>query len=190
HIETIAEFSGKHAGSTEAHLPDRVRVVKEYRHLVFEKTARPHQSERHLQANPFPLFRYTLKGYGTYHIHEIKKELTIRPHFTPLSQTEMKTGKNIAFFDERKLDFPLLIRNVEPGDRFRPINSHGTQKLKKYFIDHKIPKSIRYVTPIIECHDRIIWVVGHRIDESVKVDETTRQIVRMEVSLAFGDEND
>ncbi|MBW2179682.1 MAG: tRNA lysidine(34) synthetase TilS, partial [Deltaproteobacteria bacterium] len=60
----------------------------------------------------------------------------------------------------------------------------GTQKVKKYFIDHKIPKNIRANIPVLLSDEKIIWVVGHRIDETVKVTSTTRNVLKAELFLA------
>jgi tRNA(Ile)-lysidine synthase len=189
HIEAVMKIEGANDGLKVLHLPNRVRVEKEYENLSFEKISERKKSGRPCLEKTSTSFRYIVKRYGTTNIIELGKQLSIELHRSLLFSGEMKIGNNIAFFDGDKIDFPLLIRNIEPGDRFRPVGLFGTQKLKKYFIDHKVPKRDREVTPVIVCRDRIIWVAGHRIDESVKVDETTRRIVRMELSLDFEKEN-
>jgi tRNA(Ile)-lysidine synthase len=95
-----------------------------------------------------------------------------------------RTGQRTVFFDKNKLSFPLTIRNFRPGDRFRPLGMTGTQKVKKYFIDKKIPRKERYRCPILLSQGKIIWVVGHRIDESVKVIPSTRKVLKVELFLA------
>jgi tRNA(Ile)-lysidine synthase len=108
--------------------------------------------------------------------------------FTEAQKCDLKeikqSGQQNAFLDYDKLCFPLILRNVMPGDRFTPLGMSGSQKLKKYFIDHKIPKNMRAMIPVLLSNGKIIWVVGHRIDEAVKVTSTTRNILKAELLLA------
>jgi len=93
-------------------------------------------------------------------------------------------GHNVAFFDTDKLSFPLVLRNFRPGDRFQPFGMSGTQKVKKYFINNKVTRAQRAKCPILLSREKIMWVVGYRIDDFFKVKQSTRNILKMEVSLA------
>jgi tRNA(Ile)-lysidine synthase len=95
-----------------------------------------------------------------------------------------RTGQNTGFFDRDSLSFPLVLRNFRPGDRFKPLGMTGTQKLKKYFINQKVSRKERAKCPILVCQGKIIWVVGHRIDESVKVMPSTQNVLKVELLLA------
>jgi tRNA(Ile)-lysidine synthase len=57
----------------------------------------------------------------------------------------------------------------------------GTQKLKEFFIDHKIPNFERPRIPLLISGEMIAWIVGYRIDERVKVTEKTQRILKVEV---------
>jgi tRNA(Ile)-lysidine synthase len=73
------------------------------------------------------------------------------------------------------------MRNFRPGDRFQPLGVRGEQKLKEFFIDHKVPRYERPGVPLLISGERVVWVVGHRISDKVKVDEETKKILRVEV---------
>jgi tRNA(Ile)-lysidine synthase len=73
------------------------------------------------------------------------------------------------------------MRNFRPGDRFQPLGVKGTQKLKEFFIDHKIPRFERPKIPLLIAGEVIAWVVDYRIDERVKVTEKTERVLRVEV---------
>jgi tRNA(Ile)-lysidine synthase len=90
-------------------------------------------------------------------------------------------GGDTACFDFEELQFPLKIRSFRPGDRFRPLGVRGTQKVKAFFIDHKVPRFERERVPLLVSGERIIWVIGHRIDDGVKVTSKTRRILKVEV---------
>ena len=83
-----------------------------------------------------------------------------------------------------KIRFPLVIRNVRPGDRFSPLGLSGSQKLKKFFIDHKISRSARGKCPIVLSQHRIIWIAGYRLDNYAKLGPQTRRILKAELLLA------
>jgi tRNA(Ile)-lysidine synthase len=59
----------------------------------------------------------------------------------------------------------------------------GTQKLKKFFIDKKVPRKERLRCPLVLCRGKIIWVGGFRIDESVKVKPSTKNVLKIELFL-------
>ena len=104
----------------------------------------------------------------------------------PIEQVSdwQKTERQIVFMDRDKLSFPLVIRNFRRGDRFSPLGIRGHQKLKKYFIDHKISRTDRMKCPIILSRNKIIWVAGHRLDNAVKIDSQTRRVLKAELLLA------
>ena len=86
-----------------------------------------------------------------------------------------------AYIDADRVRFPVTIRNRRPGDRFSPLGTSGTQKLKKYFCDHKIPPRRRQSCPLLLSEDRIVWVAGERIDNTVKLTAATRRVLKAEL---------
>ncbi len=79
------------------------------------------------------------------------------------------------------LKFPLILRNIQPGDRFSPLGVAGTQKIQKYFIDHKIDRSERRQCPVLLSGNRVVWLAGHRISGHFKVTPSTRRVLRIEI---------
>jgi tRNA(Ile)-lysidine synthase len=73
------------------------------------------------------------------------------------------------------------MRNFRPGDRFDPLGVKGIQKLKEFFIDHKVPRVERPKVPLLVSGERIVWVVGYRIDERVKVTEKIKKVLVVKV---------
>ena len=131
-----------------------------------------------------PDYEYRLPGPGEIFI----KEAAFKIRFSELSMENgsdwRHSGHRVAFFDMDKINFPLAIRNFCPGDRFSPLGTSGTQKLKKFFIDHKVSRTERTQCPIVLSRNKIIWVAGYRIDNSVKIDPQTRRMLKAELSLA------
>lgn len=69
---------------------------------------------------------------------------------------------------------PLLIRGPVAGDRFEPLGMGGkATPLNDFFRGRRIPLSVRTSTPLLCDRLGIIWVIGHRICDRVKVGTAT-----------------
>jgi len=101
---------------------------------------------------------------------------------TPPPKDVYGTGQQTAFFDMDQLRFPLTVRNFRPGDRLVPMGLNGTQKVKKIFIDRKIPRENRPRYPILLCGDSLLWVAGLRQSELGKITPSTRRWLKVEMS--------
>ena len=128
-----------------------------------------------------PPFEIELSVPGRTFIKEIGKEVMIEETCRDDKFKVLNVLHNTALLDYRNLQFPLKMRNFRSGDRFRPLGLKGTQKLKEFFIDHKIPRFERPKIPLLISGEMIAWIVGYRIDERVKVTEKTQRVLRLEV---------
>lgn len=87
------------------------------------------------------------------------------------------------WFDYDKIKYNLKVRNRRSGDVIAVKGIDGDKKLKKYFIDCKIPKEERDKVPLLADGSQIIWIIGHRISESYKVTESTKKILEVKYYL-------
>jgi len=88
---------------------------------------------------------------------------------------------SVACFDAQAVSFPLMVRNVRPGDRFIPLGMTGSQKVKDFFINKKVSRLERQRTPLVWSGEMLIWVVGHRIHDAAKVKTNTRRVLKLEL---------
>ena len=73
---------------------------------------------------------------------------------------------------------PLAVRNRRPGDRFRPLGLSGRKKLQDFFVDAKIDRAEREITPVVvDSSGRIVWVAGHALAEEFRVTDPTKDVV-------------
>ena len=185
HIDSAIDLveSGPVYGNID--LPDRIRIQRKGDVLVFsrEKNRLRNADVTSGRAEMFA-FEYRIEKPESIFIKEINAHIK----FTEMGIENLtdlcRTGQNTGFFDRDALSFPLVLRNFRHGDRFMPLGMTGTQKIKKFFIDKKIPRKERMKCPILLCRGKIIWVTGYRIDESVKVKPTTKNVLKVELSLA------
>jgi tRNA(Ile)-lysidine synthase len=91
-----------------------------------------------------------------------------------------------AYFDADRVDFPLVLRGFQPGDTMRPWGLNGTRKLKKIFIDARIPRDERGSWPLLLKNDEILWLVGLRRSQAAPILPGTPRV--LEVRLVQGKE--
>ena len=82
-----------------------------------------------------------------------------------------------AYFDLDKTGDKLVVRSRRPGDRFQPLGMSQPKKLNEFMIDAKIPQAWRRRIPLVCSPQHILWVVGWRIDDRVKVTVSTKQVL-------------
>jgi tRNA(Ile)-lysidine synthase len=185
HIEAITRLvkDGPISGSLD--LPDRLRVTRERNELIFSMEASPLRNlpQQHLQHKEF-IFQYLLEGTGTFTLDNLNLQISVTEYTAQNRPDTLSAGHRVAFFDMDTLSFPLMIRNVRSGDKFTPLGMAGTQKINKFFSDHKIPADERIRCPLLLSQGRVIWVMGHRLDDSVKIASDTRRILKIALELA------
>ena len=91
----------------------------------------------------------------------------------------LKYNSFIGEFDHAKLKFPLVVRNVESGDRFVPLGMNGSKKLSDFLINQKLPQTEKRRQQVVVSDNKIIWLIGLRPDNRFKVTEATKKIFRI-----------
>jgi tRNA(Ile)-lysidine synthase len=102
-------------------------------------------------------------------------------HLNALNKTEnLNTNPNIALLDATKLEYPLLLRKWKEGDYFYPLGMPKKKKVARFLIDNKIPLLQKEKTYVLESNHKIVWVVGMRIDNRVKITDSSKEVLRLE----------
>ncbi|AUG56238.1 tRNA lysidine(34) synthetase TilS [Acetivibrio saccincola] len=155
------------------HLPHKIRVEKSYR------TLKVYQFKGFPQVN---LYNVKLNIPGDTLVQEDKfilRASIINGLNTADYKKNQKTSK-VQYFDYDKLKGGINIRKREGGDIIKPVNSNGTKKLKKYFIDEKIPIDIRNHIPLVAKGKEIVWIIGYVISDKFKITKDTQKILKLE----------
>jgi tRNA(Ile)-lysidine synthase len=85
----------------------------------------------------------------------------------------------VALIDANKIQFPLVLRPWKLGDYFYPLGMQKKKKVARFLIDAKMPLLQKEKTWVVESNGKIIWIVGQRIDDRVKVSGNTKVILKM-----------
>ena len=82
--------------------------------------------------------------------------------------------------DKAKVKFPLTVRPIENGDAFIPFGMTGRKLVSDYLTDLKcslFEKQSQLV--VTDREGQIIWLVGKRTDNRVRVTEQTKEIMQI-----------
>lgn len=87
--------------------------------------------------------------------------------------------EHIALIDADKLHYPLHVRRWNDGDHFIPLGMEGHKKVSDFLIDEKVPLAEKQRQFVLLDGDRIVWLIGRRIDERYKVGPETENILKI-----------
>lgn len=82
-----------------------------------------------------------------------------------------------AMLDLERLNFPLLVRRWEEGDRFIPLGMKNSKKISDFLIDLKIPMLKKKDVKVLISEGEIAWVIGLRVADWAKYTAATRRIL-------------
>ena len=94
----------------------------------------------------------------------------------------IKDPKVAAQFDMDKIAFPLKLRHWKKGDRFKPLGMNGSKLLSDFFNDLGFSEyQKRNVWIMEDAKGLILWVVGYRINDKVKILDSTKVIFQCDL---------
>jgi tRNA(Ile)-lysidine synthase len=168
HIEEIMQAMDKPAGK-QISLPYGLVFAVGYDRYLLGTDISP--------LNPFPVLagEYPLKIPGKTLIPGWRIDARV------VESAGLTTGDNgfSARFDFGCLAGKLTVRPRQRGDCFQPCGMQGTKKVAQYMLDVKIPYDRRNRVPILADDDGILWVVGYRIAERVKITGRTKKVLQL-----------
>jgi tRNA(Ile)-lysidine synthase len=80
------------------------------------------------------------------------------------------------WIDADKICGELQVRFAHDGERFWPLGSSGSKKVGDFLTDVKAGFSARPAIVVADCNG-IIWLAGRRVDNRVRIDERTKNIL-------------
>lgn len=91
----------------------------------------------------------------------------------------LRQPEHVALLDASKLTYPLILRRWSDGDTFIPFGMERHKKISDFLIDQKISLPDKRRQFVLTSGKEIVWVIGHRIDDRYKVEESTINVLRI-----------
>jgi tRNA(Ile)-lysidine synthase len=82
--------------------------------------------------------------------------------------------------DADRIVFPLELRSRRDGDRFAPLGLAKRIKLKDFLINERVPFFDRDQLPLLCDREKIVWAVGVRLSDEVRITAETKRYLTME----------
>jgi tRNA(Ile)-lysidine synthase len=121
---------------------------------------------------PKPLPTLVIPETGTYLYNE-----NIRITVKLQVGDAIATSADTASLDADKVHFPLTVRPMQKGDRFKPLGMKGCTKLVSDFLTDKkltlIEKQQQLV--LTDADGQIVWIVGRRPDDRCRITPHTKK---------------
>lgn len=161
HIDLIKNFALEAQNGAKIKLPMQVYVHKEYDFLTLTND----QKEKKILSVKFKCGSFEVENFGKV---TIKKAPTL----------EIKD--DVLLVDGKKLPKDAVWRFRRDGDYITKFGG-GTQKIKTYLSQKKIPLRQRENLPVLAVDSEVFVVAGFGISEKVKIDETTKSAYEISV---------
>jgi tRNA(Ile)-lysidine synthase len=188
HVDAVMDLFKHDSKDLQLDLPDRIRIRTQKGLVLITKEKKNLRSSGRSGKTDRPVcFERTILASEINESPIIIKERNLCLKFEKRNRKDIRDvtvlSSDMAFFDWDRLTFPLKVRNYRPGDSFIPLGMTGRQPLKKFFINNKISRQHRLHVPILLSENKIIWVVGMRISDYVKVTPETKTVLCAEMVL-------
>jgi len=112
----------------------------------------------------------------------VTAELLERPEFDFDAFLAVKTRYD-EVMDADAADGMLVLRSWRDGDRFEPLGAGGSKKVGDFLTDLKVPADERGRVMLVTSSGQPIWLVGYRLDERVRLTESTRRVLKLSVEM-------
>lgn len=186
----VLELLADPASGKEVHLPGGMNVSKRYNRLVFSL---PTDEPRETIASEIAVH---VPGRTLLPVRRLEIECTIREvdaetltarrerqHWVSDSPARTRTEQGTVleeWVDLARVHLPLVVRTRSPGERFWPLGAPGSKKLSEFLSDAKVEPETRDRVAILCDQLGPVWVIGHRIDERVKLTPQTQRALQLQ----------
>ena len=133
--------------------------------------------ERNRERFPDTAAIVPIEESGLYHFGELVFRAEFLTEKTGSIQIPAKTYTKWLCCDT--ITETLTLRTRQQGDYLTVNAQGGRKKLKEYFIEEKIPAHERDHIVLLAEGKHILWVLGHRISEDVKVSGSSTRILKI-----------
>lgn len=175
HVEQVIGLAETGASGREIELPGGARVRREFDRLVFSGGGLPHAGIGGNAAATAYAYRLNLAAQGptTIAVAELGKRFSLKIVDWPMRERETK--REGVILDAERLRLPVVLRNWEPGDAYRPCGHRQKRKVSRMLIAQRVPGAERSLWPVLTSEGRVAWADRMLPAEEFSVSEATRR---------------
>ena len=116
-----------------------------------------------------------IKECGSYELDNIKFNIE---EFTNKLDKFPNDKERIAYANLTDIK-EITLRYRKEGDFIKPLGCSGTQKIKKYFNEKKVPKHLKDKLPLLASGSEILWIPTLGISDKIKVIDRPTHILKL-----------
>ncbi|HUX93443.1 MAG TPA: tRNA lysidine(34) synthetase TilS [Ignavibacteriaceae bacterium] len=162
-LKKILHLIEKHAGEKEE-LSQNLSAIRERNVILIHRNEKP-KVEITIKLNLGKSINVNGKDFS------IKKIINTSPVYTSNKMKEYISGD--------KIKSSFTIRKWKPGDKFYPLGMKGTKNISDFLAEQKIPSSKKKDQLVLTNGNKIVWVVGLRIDDRFKITNNTKKVYEL-----------
>lgn len=139
HITLIMDLLKSNKTNDKLTLPNKINLIKSYNKLYFDKQ----------------------KSYNNY-CFVLEDSVKLPNGYTiKIIDNLDNTTNYVAAFNKNDIEFPLIVRTKQDGDKIEILNMNGAKKIKDIFIDEKVDLVLRKDYPVLtDKNGKILWLPG------------------------------
>jgi tRNA(Ile)-lysidine synthase len=156
-IERLLRLVNEGRSGSSVQLAGKLLASREYSRLVVQQAGSTRASQGYSRSFRVP---------ATVEVPEIGSTFSFE--LVPIGREKARYNRNGAFLlDKRLAEFPLTLRNWQPGDGYKPKGHQRQRKLKELFQKGRISRSERQGWPVVVAGDQIVWMRGFEVPEEL-----------------------
>jgi len=143
---------------------NKIKVIKERNELIIQRK-KSEPDLKHLIINKGEKIKIDDKKLS---IIEVEK-----------NESSFGFNKNIEFISGDITNKNFIVRRWRPGDRFYPFGMKGSKKVSDFLNEKKISSFKKKEQMILLNNNRIVWVIGLRLDNRFRINSSTKKILEL-----------
>ncbi len=163
HVEQVIHLAAESSSGKRLELPGNIQVERVFDKLVFSQVCgvehpSPGGETKIHSATYHYVVTLPTRGAAVIPVPELATRFRLKLVDWPLAESDTKTDGEAL--DAAAIRTPLILRNWQPGDAYRPRGHRQIQKLKQMFLAGRIPSDQRASWPVLESAGQVIWARG------------------------------
>ena len=168
HVQDVLDLAANSSSGARIELPG-ICVQKTFDRLIFFSASPALETEKdseNVHRSPAMGYAISLAGPSEHFsivVPDIRRRFNLKMIDWPPVSGETSIARGTLDLD--KLRWPMILRNWRPGDSYRPCGRKRPQKLKRMFLEARVPRSARASWPVLTCEGKLVWAAGYPVAE-------------------------